>query len=523
MWLALVALVGYPLLRLVVTAAAGGWNAVAGVLTQPGVGAALATTLWTSLAAAAAAVAGGTAAALAVERAAIPSRRWLDIGLLLPVLVPPFVSALSWSAAYGPGGVLDDTIGVTLPGLFGSPGVVAVIAVNSFPLAYLVVTAALHGRAEPDLERAARASGAGATSALLTVTLPLLRPALAAAAVLTFTYAANSFAVPAVLGIPAGVETMTTRIYRGLAFSADPDSFGQVLVLATALVLITLTSVAVTDAVTAPLSVRRSGAPSGAVTRGATRGGYTAAGAVWAYVALTGLLPLAALVLVALTPAPGLAPVPANWGLGNFAEALRGPTVGGLGRSLELAAAAASLLVPLGALVAALEHALPTRRLGTLATLTYAVPGSALAVAALLAYGRWLAGSLTIILVVYLGKFWALAHRPIAGAADRFPPDLYRAARAAGAGGATALRTIVVPSLARALGAAWLLVFLFALHELPMSSLLYGPGTATLAVVILNLRQVGDLGATAALAVSLTAGVLLGAAPLLLLRRRAPG
>lgn len=518
-WLALAALVGYPVARLLMTAAAEGADAVVAALALPGTGTAVAGTLWSSAAAAAAAVTGGVLAALAVERAAVPSRRWLRIGLLLPVLIPPFVSSLSWGAAYGPGGVLDDAVGLVLPGLYGPAGVVAVVAVNALPLAYLVTAAALAGRAEPDLERAARASGASGPAALATVTLPLLRPALGAAAVLCFTYAANSFAVPAVLGTPAGFETMTTRIYRGLAFSADPAAFTQVLVLAVALLVVALAGVAAADALSASGSVRRSGAPAGAATRGSSRGGRRAAAAIWTYVALTSVVPFAALVLVALTQAAGLAPVPANWTLTHFAEALRGPTLGGLGASLRLAATAATVLVPLGGLVVALERVATTRRLGLLATLTFALPGSALAIATLLAYGRWLGGTLAIILLAYLGKFWALAQRPIAGAADRFPPDLYRAARTAGAAGPVALRTIVVPALAPALAAAWLLTFLFAFHELPMSGLLYGPRTATLAVVVLNLQQVGGAGVTAALAVLLTLGLLLAAAPLLLVRR----
>jgi iron(III) transport system permease protein len=60
-----------------------------------------------------------------------------------------------------------------------------------------------------------------------------------------------------------------------------------------------------------------------------------------------------------------------------------------------------------------------------------------------------------------------------------------------------------------------LVVFMVGLHEVTMSSLLYGPGTATLAVVVLNLQQLGDPGATAALAVVLTAIVGLASLPLL--------
>ena len=69
------------------------------------------------------------------------------------------------------------------------------------------------------------------------------------------------------------------------------------------------------------------------------------------------------------------------------------------------------------------------------------------------------------------------------------------------------------------MAAAWVLVFLFSFHELTMSALLYGPGSETLAVVILNLRQIGDVTVTAAMAVVLTL-VVLGGGGLLGLARR---
>jgi len=152
---------------------------------------------------------------------------------------------------------------------------------------------------------------------------------------------------------------------------------------------------------------------------------------------------------------------------------------------------------------------------GTAVTLGFALPGSVLAVTILLAYGPSLRDTLAIIGIAYLAKLWALAQRPMAGAVERISPDLRRAARVNGAGPLTAFRTVTLPLLAPAVAAGWLLVFAFALHEVTISVLLYGPGTATLAVVVLNLQQLGDPTVTAALATLLTA--LSGAAVGLLL------
>src|SRR6185437_5776595 len=153
------------------------------------------------------------------------------------------------------------------------------------------------------------------------------------------------------------------------------------------------------------------------------------------------------------------------------------------------------------------------RALGIFAALTLTMPGTTLAVGLLIAYGRWFGGSLALILIAYLAKFWALAHRTVSGAVDRLPPAEWHAARASGAGPVVAARTIWMPALAPALLGAWVLVFLGALHEVTMSSLLYSFGNQTLAVAVLNQQQLGGVGVTAALSIVLTALILLAALP----------
>ncbi len=513
----LVLLVLVPLFELFRGAIGEGWATAGDSLA--GSGGVVVNTLGTGAGATVLAVLAGTAAAFITERVRVPARNWLRFGVLLPLVIPPFVSALSWTQAYGPGGLSDDALGIALPGLFGGAGVVAVIAVNAAPLVYLIVGAGLATRVAPDLERAARASGSTAWEAFREVTLPLLRPALLGAAALAFVVAVNSFGIPALLGLPAGFGTMTTRIYQDLARSSAPAAFTRVLVLAAALVVVTVTVVTVADRrFGLARTVVRTAGPVGGVATPGRKSWWPALG-LWVYVAVTALIPLVALVLGSLTRAVGLSPVPANWTLANFREALAGSYGAALGRSLALAAVAATLVVLLGGLAASLVRRRAGRPIGTAAILTFAVPGSALAVAVLLAYGPWLRDTLMIILVAYLAKFWALGHRSIAGSTDAIPPDLYRAARGSGAGPATALGTVIVPLLRPAITVAWAVVFLFAFHELTMSALLYGPGSETLAVVILNLRQLGDVTVTSAMAVILVVLVLVAFVPVVVIRR----
>lgn len=516
---ALGAVVVAPLAELARVAVGAGSAAVVDAVARGGVATAALHTLWTSLAVTPLAVAAGTAAALVTERAAVPGRRWLRAGMLLALFVPSFVAAQSWARAYGPSGLTDDLVGVALPGVYGPFGVVAVMTVHAVPLAYLVVVGGLAARVEPDADRAARVSGATPWQTVRGVTLPLLRPALTAAGVLVFVTAVNAFGIPATLGLPADFPTLTTRIYRDLAFAADPVAFTRVVVLAVGLVLVAVVAVGVGDLRGAlRASATRTGAPAGhgaAAAGSVTPASRLAAAGLWCWIVVTSVVPLAALVLTALSRAVGLPPRPGNWTLDNFAEALSGPTRDALGNSLLLAVAAATLVVLLGGLLAGLGMRRSGRALGTAATLTFAVPGSALAVAVLLAYGGWLRDSLLLILVAYLAKFWALGHRTIAGSVEGLPPDLRRAARVSGAGPWRTLVTVTVPLLRPALVGAWLVVFVISVQELTMSALLYGPGSATLAVVVLNAQQLGDLPVTAAMAVLLTGVVLLAAAPLL--------
>lgn len=513
-WLAVAglaaAIIGWPIARLFGVAFERGIGAVVATLTGPLALVAIWNSLWTGVVVAVLAVALGTVAALLTERSALPGRRWLRAGMLLPLLVPPFVTAFGWARAFGPRGLTDHLLGISLPGMYGPLGIVVVMTVAAVPLSYLIVAGALASRVEPDLERAARVSGASGLEALWTVTLPLLRPALLSALVVVFVFAINAFGVPAVLGTPAGFATITTRLYQDLALSADPAAFVRATTMAATLVVLALVVVGSADALLLSRGAARTALPAGG---GLAPGRRAAAVVLGSAIVLTTLVPLVALVLAALTRATGLEPVPANWTLDNFAAAMDSRFLTGLTHSVVLAVAAASITLGLGALgVAAMRGR--SRILGTAVTLGFAVPGSALAVSVLLAYGGWLRDTLAIILIAYLAKFWALGHRQLAGSVDRLPPDQVRAARASGAGAVDALGSVVVPILRPSIAAAWLVVFVFALHELTMSSLLYGPGSSTLAVIVLNVQQLGDPTITAAMAVLLVGVVAIAAVPL---------
>jgi iron(III) transport system permease protein len=526
----LTALVAIPVAQLARTALSSGWGGLGTALGSGAAVIALEHTVLVSAAVTVLAVLGGAACALAVERRPPRARAVLRLAAISPLLIPEFVLGFSWSQAYGPSGTLDHAAGITIPGLIGPSGVVLVLAVHAVPLAYLVIAAGLGARAEPELELAARASGAGGRTVLRTVTLPLLRPALTAAAALVFITATNSFAVPQVLGTPAGFATMSTLIYNDLNLSAAPDVFDQMAAVALEQTALVLAAILVFGLAlrTGPTAVVRGPLPSGVhggtvAHRTGRAAGRITGSLIGLYVLIAVVFPLLALTGVALTRGPGLAPTPGNWTAANFATAFTGPTWTGLWHSLILAAVAATA-VTLMSLPTVLGVGRRARAaLGTGVILAYAVPGSALAVGILIAYGRPLENSALIILIAYLAKLWAVGQRPLSGAVDRLVPEHAMAARASGAGALTALRSAVLPPLRAALLTGAGLVFILAVQEVTMSGILYGPGTETFAAVILNQQDLGADGATAALALVMTVPLLLIGALLAAGRGRHPG
>jgi iron(III) transport system permease protein len=123
----------------------------------------------------------GAALAWALERTDVPARNFFRAAFFVPFLVPPFIGAIGWLAVFGPVGYANAfynrATGSTggLVDLYGPGGIIALLALHSYPIVYPTVAAALRG-VPASLEEAARASGAGRLRVALDVTLPFVSP-----------------------------------------------------------------------------------------------------------------------------------------------------------------------------------------------------------------------------------------------------------------------------------------------------------------------------------------------------------
>ncbi|MFT8246436.1 ABC transporter permease [Roseomonas sp. BN140053] len=462
------------------------------------------------------AVALGTALCALLLLRDTPARRSLLFLSILPVLVPPQVLALAFAQAAGPSSPLLLALGVAPPlgtpnPLYGPGGIIALLGLQGAPLVLLSLAAVLR-RIPGEVLTAARGMGARPGYALRQVVWPLLLPGLLAGAGLAWVAALGNFGVAALLGIPGRFQTLPVLIFQRLSGTGT-----AALAQAAALSLL-LAALAAPGLLAQHWAGRGTGGGSGRpfMPLPAGRGARWGAALLWAGLFTVLAVPAAALLASSVVPALGV-PVSATTATLRHWSAAFAPgsqTLAALRNSLGLAAGAAVILC-LASLPIALALRQRSVRWGAAsADLSYALPGTCTGVAALLLAlsvpgGAWFYGSLALILFAYLARFQALALRPVAAAAARLDPMLDAAARGMGAGAALRLRAVQLPLLAPALAAGGILVALLAVNEVMISSLLHGPGTQTLGVLVFNLQDGGE-GPQAA-AVSLVALLLVAA------------
>lgn len=530
----------WPLLRLLALVFADGFGAGVGFIGQVWAGrsarAATFNTLDAALWATLLSVALGGGMALVVSLTDVRGRVALVFLLILPLLIPPQVSALAWMSLIGPQSPLW-----MLPGmegfrpsrnpLLGREGVILVMGIEHAPMVFLALRAGL--RALPgDLVDAARGAGSRPLGTVRRVILPLMLPPLLAGAALAFVSAIGNFGVPALLGIPGRYPVLSTLIYQRLS-GFGPTALPEVAALALILAAIAAGGIALQAIAMRRFAVatdRTSGGHRG-FGLGRARGIVTAT--VWALMIVIAILPLAALVAAALVPSVGVRLTLETATISNLVEVVAGlsMTQRAFVNSLTLAALAAVLTlaaaVPLAWLATRGYRA--ARVLNLAADAPYVLPGIVLSIAFILTFlpplpglGISLYNTLWILLLAYLARFFALALRPVMAALTQLDPALEEAARNAGARGMFRLVTIVLPLVAPAVGAGAILVFLGAFSELTVSALLWSRGNETLGVVIFSLYDEGRTTMAAAVSVWVLAVVLALAGLVTRLARRLP-
>ncbi len=192
----LLGLLGVVVVPIMATVVMGSRADFGALLSDPAVYDATRNSLVSSAVSALAATALGVGFAVIFERFRFPGQNFLRWFLLIPFLIPPFIGAMSWMALLGVNGPVNQLLsqlGMDHSfSIFGGTGVIFLLTVHSYPIAYLVISSAIR-QVPGNLEEAARISGASNWTVLRTVTLPLIRPGITAAFMLAFVSSLSDF------------------------------------------------------------------------------------------------------------------------------------------------------------------------------------------------------------------------------------------------------------------------------------------------------------------------------------------
>lgn len=468
----------------------------------------------------------GTGLAYLHARTDVSGKGLIFAVALMPMAVPGIMYASAWIVLGRPGtGILNmpfHALGLDPVNIFSMPGMIWIEGTNLASVVFLMMLAAFRA-SDPGLEESALTHGAGRWETFFRVSLPLVRPAMLGAALLTVVRALESFEVPALVGQRGGIWVYTSMIYHEL--NNFPTDMGLVSAYAFLLVLIAVVLMA---AYTLHMRRRSGRAVETIGGKGfrarpsAIRGwGRAAANAfVWLYIVSVVILPTAALVYSSLLPL-SQAPTLESFGamtLDGYASVLTNAHVRtGALNSVLLAVASATIVMVLVSVVAWVVVKGRGRGRWVLDQLTFfpvAFPGIALGLAILFVYLRvpiGVYGTLGILLIAYVTKFMPFGMRYATSAMHQIGGELEEAARVSKANWAQTFRRVVLPLILPAFIAGWIYVAMISVRELSSSIILYSADTEVLGVAMWNLAQNGDLSELNALGFLLMVVLVLGA------------
>jgi iron(III) transport system permease protein len=432
-------------------------------------------------------------------------------------VTPPFLGAIAWEILAAPNSGLLNQAWRWLTGMpqdehllniYSLPGLIFVISCYTFPYVFVLIANALD-RIPGDLEDASAILGGRTWTTARRVTIPLALPALLAGALIAFLQAMILFGSPAILALPAGFHTMTTKIWSLFQYPPKPELAAAA---SLPLLVVTVFLLRAQHFILGRRGYSVVGGKSGN-PRLVKLGWFVvpAMAFVTVVLMLPVFLPYFALFNAAFSPIATTLVTPFNATLHNiwftFFElsstqlALKNTMILG-----SLSATLGTLLALVISFMTARQAVSGHRTLGFLATAPIAIPGIVLGVGLFLSYTRppfVLYGTLWILLIAYLTIELPAAYQQLQSAFKAVHPELEDASRILGATRLRALRDVTAPLLRTSVLATWCFIFVATIRELSAAVMLFTSQTKVVSVLIFDLKESGDLGAISVLGLSM--------------------
>ncbi len=449
----------------------------------------------------------GTLLAWMNERTNTPFKSLFYALSIIPLVIPGILFVVSWIMLASP---KIGLINLVLRGLFDTdytfvdvyslPGMIIVDGLHYAPIAFLLMTAAFRSM-DPSLEESAMMSGASTWQIASRITLRLAWPAVAASFLILFIRSIESFEVPALLGLPVGIEVFTSSIYE--AIHRYPSDIGLASAYAITLLVITSGGIWFQARIASQgnkySTVTGKGFRPRVIDIGPWR--YVMGGIFLIYASFAIILPFFILVWSSLQryySVPSWAALK-NVSLRAYSSILSYPNVtGAVWNSIVLSIGTATFVMVLTAIICwiVLRTKIPGRWvLDNMASLPMVMPGLVLGLSIMVCYltvGGGIYGTLWILFIAYVTRFLPYGMRYNTTSMVQIHKELEESASMSGAGWGQAFWTIVLPLLKPGLVAGWIYIVVVSIRELSSSILLYSPGSEVVSVIVWELWQNGQ-------------------------------
>ena len=458
----------------------------------------------------------GTSLAWMNERTNTPFKSLFFALSLIPLVIPGILFTVAWILLGSPkigivNLVLMSMFGLSEPvfNIYSMWGMIWVDGLHYSPVAFLLMTAAFRAM-DPSLEESAMMSGANVFQVLWNITLKLTWPAIFATFLILFVRAIESFEVPALLGLPVGIQVFTSSIYQ--AVHRYPSQIGLASAYAITLLLITSVGIYFISKLSSSGSKYATMTGKGFRPRLIDLGPWrwVAAAVFMVYFALIVVLPFAVLLWSSFQKfysVPSIAALK-NLTLDPYRFVLSYPNLGrSVWNSLLLSFGSATLIMLITSVICwiVVKTKLPGRwLLDNLASLPMVFPGLVLGLALMIFYLNvdiGVYGTMWILFIAYVTRFMPYGLRFNTTSMLQIHKELEESAAMSGASWFTAFRRIVLPLLKPGMLAGWIYIMIVSIRELSSSILLYSPGTEVISIIIWELWENGQYVELSALGV----------------------
>jgi len=448
-------------------------------------------------------------------RTNIPFKFLFRIISLIPMMVPHILFAVSWVLLLNPSNGMINLLFRQIFGIEGAilniytmQGMILVEGLLDLPIAYLVIAPAMSAF-DVSLEESSKVCGASNVRTLARVTLPVLRPAILAAATLVIVRSLASFAVPSVIGMPGRIYVLATHIYRIVATGYATD-YGMAAAvgmsaLAASITLIFLYRRLTREGERYVTISSRGYRPTVIDLKGAK---YPLFGIVGLLSFVLIVLPVLVLFYASVVPYSMVPSAKAfammTWR--HWTAVLEDPiSLLSLKNSLYLGIGGATLGIVLAFFVSYVIVKVRTKGSGfleSLSFLSFSFPGIVVGIGFMWFFVQTpLYATIWALLIGYIATYLPYGIRPLTSAFIQIHGNLEESSRVCGGSPLYTMRRIVIPLLIPGIVSGWILMATMFVRELSLSVVLSRPGTEVLAVQILRFAEDGLWGRLSALGI----------------------